>query len=99
MKFEKKPFDSLDLLKLPADGVLEAISEMIGGNAKNTITLGDIIIKKIGTIALDQEKERVILSGESENKQGLLVSFGVRDNPVIHPTIRVIGAEKKVKKL
>lgn len=102
MKFEKKHFEKkqihkLDLLSLPADEVLNAISNKISGELEDTLFIGKIIIKKIGTLALDQENDRIILSGENDKKQGLLLSFGVHDNPVIKPTVTVLGAEKNHK--
>lgn len=90
-----KPLDKkIDLLQLSADDALKAISEKIHGHEKS-LHFGGLVIKSIGSIAL-KNNESIVLSGSSDNNQGLVVKFGAHDSPTINAKIKVIGI-KRVK--
>lgn len=92
MKFEKKQIHKQDLLKLPAEGVIEIIAKNLSGEIeKNSLTVGEMVIKRIGSIALEPKKNNIVISGESSLKQGFLMTFGVHDKPTIKPSITLLG--------
>ncbi len=96
----KKIDNKIDLLKLPADDVLKALSEKIV-NQENSLNekklhFGGLVIKSIGSIALKND-ESIVLSGRSDNNQGMVVKFGINDFPTINPKIKVIGIKQTLK--
>lgn len=88
----------IDLLQLPASQALEEISKKIHVSEKSNgrgidLYLGGLAIKSIGSIAL-KNNESIVLSGSSDNNQGLVVKFGAHDSPTINAKIKVIGIKR-----